>query len=419
MLNSIPGKMKKYWFYLSKDVFVSFDKQHRLLLYNTKSGNHLISSGVLCTELIKEVYDPKNLGVVELNSKYLTNQECDDFIKEIQRLKFGEKIVKLPDQPKPINLLPILNLQNDVEKMLNNGEQFLIGEGISEYLTYLNIHVSNFCNQTCRLCNSYCHQTRSCCKSVPNETLPLKTIEQILTQAGVTQTRHINILGGNILLYPEWNNLLELLKSFNFEYHLWINFQNIDVIERLSNLPFHKEILISPPTNGVKSEELISLYETDETFTLNFLVESIRDVESIEKITIGNTKTRINIIPIFNGDNYDFFEQNVYLNLDDILSDKKEMRNIFCNQKLNANYFGGLIILADGSVKANMNSDPVGKFPENSLLELIYNELILNTAWRTTRDNETCGGCLFQYLCPPPGNYEHVLGKPDMCNIEF
>ncbi|HBZ67977.1 MAG TPA: hypothetical protein DEO70_14175 [Bacteroidales bacterium] len=414
----MPDKMKKYWFYLSKDVFISFDKQHRMLLYSTKSGNYLISSGILCVELVKEVYDPKNLGVVELNTKYLTNNESNDFIEEIQRLKLGDKMVKIPDQPKPINLLPILNLQNDVEKLLINGEQFLIGEGISEYLTCINIYINSNCSQKCRLCHHYYLQTRSCSKSEPDVTLPLMTIGQILSQASVTQTRHINILGGNILLYPEWNELMQLFKSSNFEYHLWINYQNINSTEKLKHLPFQKELLITFPFKEAMVCELISLCETDNNITLNFLIEDISQLVTVNKLLAGNSRIRANIIPIFNGENRGFFEQNVFLNLEDILAEKQEMRNIFCNQKLNANYFGGLNILADGSVKASMNTTPVGRFPKNSLLELVYNELIQNTAWRKVRDNETCRGCLFQYLCPPPGNYEHSLGKPDMCNVE-
>lgn len=77
--------------------------------------------------------------------------------------------------------------------------------------------------------------------------------------------------------------------------------------------------------------------------------------------------------------NLDFISQNVFLDEKEILSEKIEMRTIFCNQKLNSNFFGSLSVFPDGSVKVNTNTPVIGKFPDNSLLELIYKELTSNT----------------------------------------
>ena len=73
--------------------------------------------------------------------------------------------------------------------------------------------------------------------------------------------------------------------------------------------------------------------------------------------------------------------------------------------------------MPDGSVKANMNSTVLGNINANSLLEIIYLELHKNTVWRKIRDEEPCNGCLYQFLCPAPSNYEMVISKPNLCNI--
>lgn len=94
------------------------------------------------------------------------------------------------------------------------------------------------------------------------------------------------------------------------------------------------------------------------------------------------------------------------------------MREIFRNKKLNANDFGTFIIFPDGSVKANINTKILGNINEISILELIYRELLENTAWRVVRNNMMCNNCLYQFLCPPPSNYEKVIGIPNLCHVE-
>ncbi|MCL2413707.1 MAG: hypothetical protein FWC94_00425 [Bacteroidales bacterium] len=55
---------------------------------------------------------------------------------------------------------------------------------------------------------------------------------------------------------------------------------------------------------------------------------------------------------------------------------------------------------------------------ENSFLVLLYKELDENTAWRKTRTEKPCSECLYQYLCPPPSNYEFAIGKFNLCTAK-
>ena len=141
-------------------------------------------------------------------------------------------------------------------------------------------------------------------------------------------------------------------------------------------------------------------------------------VEQAEHLIAGIKAERCEWVPIFNGENLKFFEDNVFLNEDDIMSAPVSMREIFCHQKLNTNYFGRLHFFADGEVKADVNKEAVGRFPEKNVLELIYEELTRNTAWRCVRGGVRCSGCRFRYLCPSPGNYETVIGKENLCHVQ-
>ena len=125
------------------------------------------------------------------------------------------------------------------------------------------------------------------------------------------------------------------------------------------------------------------------------------------------------IHPYFNGQNISFFENNVYLSKEDILANPISMREIFRNQKLNANSFGSLYVLPDGSIKANMNEKVIGNLYSNRIIDVISDEMKVNTAWRKVRSSEPCKNCIYQFLCPPPSNYERALKRENLCNVSL
>ena len=102
---------------------------------------------------------------------------------------------------------------------------------------------------------------------------------------------------------------------------------------------------------------------------------------------------------------------------EDILERPISMREIFRNQKMNANFFGSLYVLPDGTVKASLNEKVVGNLRNDSVLDIIYNEMMENTAWRKVRSGRPCNACVYQYLCPPPSNYERMMGKSNLCHV--
>ena len=109
--------------------------------------------------------------------------------------------------------------------------------------------------------------------------------------------------------------------------------------------------------------------------------------------------------------------ENIYLNVEDILSTSWSKNEIFANQQLNTNDFGKIRIATNGYIYANPNYQPIGKW-DDDYKKLIYNELRHGNSWRRTRDKQAiCKECIYKYLCPSPSNYEIAIQKPNLCNL--
>ena len=58
-------------------------------------------------------------------------------------------------------------------------------------------------------------------------------------------------------------------------------------------------------------------------------------------------------------------------------------------------------------------------FEKSSLKELVYKELTELETWLKVRSKETpCKQCINKDLCPSISNYELVIGKNNLCNIQ-
>jgi pseudo-rSAM protein len=408
------NKAIKQQFYLYPSVYFAKAANDKLLLYNTKTGQYIECKSLICCQLIDEIHIPENLGVLELTAKYLCNKEVIDFIENIVEQDFGKIVEQYPDMPKPINLLPILNLQDDIDR-LRKDEEHDIGEKSLRYLNELNIYLNGQCDLNCPHCSLYYKQIKSCSKENKNELIQPFEIKKILDILEYAPLKKVNFLGGNIFLYPYLEELIELTKSYDFDFHYWIHITNLFGTQLDFNQ--NREILIYFPIDIASVTKYIEEHKADMKINYHFLIENevqYNDAELIIKTTgINNYQIR----PIYTGANISFFEANTYLGKEDIFATIISQRILFCNQKLNSNYFGKLFILPDGTVKANMNAPILGNIHIDFLLKIIGKELSDNTAWRVTRNSKPCDACAYQYLCPPPSNYETVIGKPNLCHV--
>ncbi|MDR1884015.1 MAG: hypothetical protein LBR26_14725 [Prevotella sp.] len=90
-------------------------------------------------------------------------------------------------------------------------EKGFVGSDILNYLSELNLYVTTSCKYACKLCDEYHKQYKSCFKPLSSHFLSCHTIKDILEQVKNSSLARINILGGNILLHPEWDILQSVL----------------------------------------------------------------------------------------------------------------------------------------------------------------------------------------------------------------
>lgn len=403
--------MKDYWFSLTETVYVSFEESDSVLLYHTEKGCHAYSRLPKIVTLIEDVYNPNNMGVVNLN-EYLPDGDIEAFIDRLLESGLCKLKAQTKDAPKPINFLPILNLQNDVERLKEIGEEKMIGDNISTYLTHAVIHLNSECGKHCPHCGIWHKQTLCCTAIEPPRAMRLERLKEIVGQLAAISVQVIDLVGGDLRAYPYLDQLHALVEQYpQFNWHMWQHGMNCEGFD------FGKakaDVILSVPF-GISDgfEDL----KNNSNVRFHLLVENEMQVEQAEYLIAGIKAERCEWVPVFNGENLKFFEDNVFLNEDDIMSAPVSMREIFCHQKLNTNYFGVFHFFANGEVKADVNGETVGRFPEKSVLELVYEELLNNTAWRRIRGGTRCSECRFRYLCPSPGNYETVIGKDFLCHV--
>ncbi len=409
----MESKKIEYWFCLYQHVYFCCPQENKLLLYNTQNGLYIETNDRINIQLIKDIYEPVNLGAIKVEKEQLISS---NFINEIVAKDMGYFIEIKKQVKRPVNLLPILNIQKDVEKLISQNEN-LMGNDIISYLSELDVYINGVCSLNCSLCSEYYKQTKSCFYFKNDSELHPDILQNIFDQLKYSRVKRINLLGGNILQYSYWNQLIKIIKKYDFEFHLWINYRNLLEIASsiLKKENLINEILITYPIQKPLIETIYGQYKHHTKF--HFLIENEAQYIDVMGLIDNLGMTEMNIIPIFTAKNKLFFTKNVFLEKDDIFSSVISMREIFCNKKLNTNNFGLLKILPDGTIKANINSQDLGNIHQNTILEIIYKELIENTAWRIIRNNEVCNNCLYRFLCPPPSNYETVIGKPNLCHV--
>ena len=344
------------------------------------------------------------------------NPGVSPFVCEVLEKQMGylTDVEKIPN--KPVQLIPILNLQKDVERLKKNEENYpLIGHNAKNYLMELNIYLNNKCSLNCPHCDKYYRQIPCCTTQNENRELTFEEVENIFRQIQFSSVSKINILGGNIFEYSYMSQSYELFDSFKDTIHCYFHYGNYKPNVLPGSLQLDMEV--SFPIHETVFKHTWDLIDKEKT-TVHFIIENEE-----QYMQMGNMKEEYNIEnslihPVYTGDNLKFFEDHLFVNREDLFYKTFSIREIFRNQKLNANFFGSLYILPDGTVKANMNGSAIGNIKTDTLMSLVFKEMVENTAWRTIRDSQPCNDCIYQFICQAPSNYETAIGKPNLCHVD-
>lgn len=404
---------KNYWLTIAPCVYGCI-KQQQVLLYNTANGEYLETQQEDIVTLIQWLYEKKNLGAVCCPGEMLIQSAYSEFVSELVEKGMGcvTDVASLPE--KPIQMMPILNLQCDVDRWQKLGEQ-KVGEDVLRYLFELNIYLNDTCDRHCIHCNKYARQSL-CCQAKQNEPsqlLSVSVLQRVLSQIQQGVVGKLNLLGGDVLQYPHYAELPGLLSGFKGKVHIWNHYANFADVGRLGT-DFIYNVVVPFPLEEELLQCALSSME-DLQVNVHFYITQMEEYERIESLIEQYGITEYAIHAVYTGNNLDFFEENVYMDREDLLETHHSFHHIFANQKMNSRFFGSLSILANGDVYANVNSAVLGNVANDTLIDIIDREMTLNTAWRRIRDASPCSDCLYQYLCPPPSNYEALIGKYNLC----
>lgn len=408
---------KNYWLYIAPYVYCN-RKETRVLLYNTKNGMSIETGDQVILDLLQSLHERENMGAIYCEGKMLAQNSYREFILDFCSKGMGNIIDVVQRPGKPIQMMPILNLQNDIEKLEIISDRDL-GEEIMQYLLELNIYLHTVCKKCCQYCDTLFKQDLCCHTDVdkPQKTLNIATVENILSQIQYGVVGKLNLLGGDVFEYPYYKELKALLMDFKGQVHLWNHYANFVNSEKI--VPdFIYDIIVPLPIDEYSWDLCLKLLPKDLRVKFHFYVTQNEEYEETVNLIDQNRVTNYSIHPVYKKTNYDFFAQYVYMDKEDIFDTKLPFNRIFAHQKLNTHFFGSLTILADGDIYANVNRLALGNIFNDTLLDITKKEILVNTAWRMIRNDPPCSGCLYQYLCPSPSNYEIIIGKANLCHVK-
>lgn len=407
-----------YWFYIYPNIYIS-EVSNSILLYNTDTGESLCSQCSIFNFWIHSVYEPENLGVIRLKEEALQDERVADILYEATHKKLVRFIQISQHLLKPINFLPILNLQHDYEVAEKDKAEELKGDNVISYLSKLNLIIlsQHEVNETEK------RQFMQMDFPVPTvsqkEELDIRQIRKLFNIARFSLLKKVNIWGEGLLTYQSITELIEVFSDYSdYRFHLWYICKEDEEMSLLEHISLYYDFIIFPRQNSDLQKikrKLAALNIQKERMVLYAYITSMQEIYHCENLFHDY---KIYIRPLYDGSNLDFFEKNVFLQKEDILFPPVSMNTIFCNQKINSQTFGMLTIYPNGIVKAGFSDSSAGNLYHKDVREIIYKELISGTNWRNIRSNDICNKCCYRFLCPPPSKYEKALGRPNLCLME-
>jgi pseudo-rSAM protein len=390
----------RYWFNINPDTFL-WKTNEKILLYNVPSQKSLtFKNNKDLNAIVAQLLDMENLYCIELAESKIQNSTISKFVESIVNVGFGSIVKAEEGVKKPAFFVPVLKLQNKMKKV----DRFVMDNAnMLSYLHEIDIYVREMEKEEV--------------KDIPFADLLLFLNTFIKASSLFT----INIFGDNLLECPLIVPLMGELIKIKLRKVIHIKLEHLlDGLGELllwKSIPDQINIIYSQNIDlEIITQVLKTIKSIDAKIVWQFQVYSEQDYDAVENFIDSHEIESYELTPVFNGTNHDFFEKHIYLTEEDIQNFKLTKREIFAHQVLNTNNFGKLIIKADGTVYANLYQSPLGTI-NDPINEMLCKELSGNFSWLKIRDIPPCNDCVYQWLCPSPGNYELSIGKSNLCHI--
>lgn len=415
---------KSYWFYLEPYVHISI-KRNNCLLYNTLNGKILeYYNEPEITKVIKRLLLKKSLLVIKLTEEDMNHRpKILRFVKKTKKYFMGDLIDTKFSSGKPIQMMPILNILKDIQKLKKDSSRS-IGENIMKYLTEVSFYLNNHCDLKCSICKDAYRQFLCCHKDKQRQIeLGISQINDFLEQAGGSNLHQINILGGNILKYSKLKDLINILIGCQVKKVFYLNYLNINFgEEKLDIIKLCRpilQILATFPIDETKLRDTLDLIKQKKIdYQLKFIIQNEEEIEKTNSLISDINIDKVIFQPYFNNRNQTFFDKYVFVKKEQLLKSKPTPKDIYTRTSINPLNFGRIIIFSNGTIYANVNANIIGTLGKNSIYDAIYCEMENGKSWRRTRTKvNPCKNCIFDLLCPPLSNYEFVLERNNLCHI--
>ena len=298
-----------YWFTIEPYVFVGLTNTCALL-YNTLDGVTIESDKIEVIELLRETMQEENCGVVLLTNGRYKQKEVNSFIKELREKYMGDIIDVALSKGKPVQVLPFFNFPN--KHNIYKKQNFPSLRNVLEKLSEISLHVDNTTNLTKLLPFLY---------SIPGKPI-------------------FNIIG-NIADVTNYRELLSFLNQHPSPKSIIGSYTDVIALQPTFENTFHYSISVSLQIDMRQWEQSrqILLNQTL-PFEYIFDVTSVEDCQQAEQLVEQFRIEKYQLRPVYTGHNIRFFEENVFLTKEDILSTPMSIKDIFSRQAMNIYDFG-------------------------------------------------------------------------------
>jgi pseudo-rSAM protein len=364
---------EKYWLYLESYTFI-FKGDDKTVLYNTLNSAYIeCPSNDLIMYAIDSLFNSENY-CIKISSEEYNDPEFYNFINIIRESFSGDCIPCNETANKPFIFKPILRLNDNFHK-LESEDRIIEGHNILYYLNELSLYITDLCTLQCHHCADYNKQVLFCRKGNASADFPFKELDKILLHLSTSNIAKINFLGGNIFQYKYMQELINTIGEYRFKSHFFthiehINKHSVEIIKKILAKKGSFTILIPTITTDISLKKYID----NENIEYTLMVDSEESLSKAINIVTTNPLAKINIRPFFNGSNMAFFKENVFMDLNDLLSSPISKKSIFRHQVLNENFFGKMIIMPNGETYSNINHNSLGNAFDDilSINKLVY-----------------------------------------------
>ncbi len=379
--------MSDYWFTIEPYVFVDIKNKH-VLLYNTLDGVTIESTNEKIVELLQETLQEENCGVALLTHERYRQEEICCFVDELREKFMGDVINISLSDGKPVQILPFYNYSKEQELYKKNN--FSSYKNILEKLFEISLYIDATTNIT-------------------------KLIHFLIT---LPKNLTFNIVG-NMEEVPNYSELFSYLDHCSSPKNLLCSYKNIIPLQPIFAHNFSYQISVSFPINVERWNHAMKVL-LSQALPVEFVFEvsSEEDVQLSEQLIEQHQIDKYRLKPNYTGNNIRFFENEVFLSKEDILSTPMTMKDFFARQAMNLYDFGKITILPNGDVYANLNHPSLGNIYVNNIHEILHKEVEEGKSWFRVRNHPPCTDCVYQWICPSPSNYEIAIGRSNLCHVK-